>query len=114
MAEIENCAKCGRMRPPATNYVTCSIGIGYCDWKTVNKDGWDKAHQSIMHEHLMGEPPAIPMILNCPCCHARHVDKDEWATKLHHTHACQHCGMVWRPAIVATVGVDFLPGFKHK
>lgn len=31
----------------------------------------------------------------------------------HHTHACQHCGMVWRPAVVPTVGVYFLPGFKN-
>jgi hypothetical protein len=41
----------------------------------------------------------------------RHVD--EYATKPHHTHACQSCGGVWRPAIVYTVGVQFLPGFKN-
>ncbi len=29
-------------------------------------------------------------------------------------HACQHCGLVWRPAIVATCGVQFLPGFKSE
>ena len=34
--------------------------------------------------------------------------------KSHHTHACQTCGMVWRPAIIATVGVQFLPGFKDE
>lgn len=28
-------------------------------------------------------------------------------------HAGQR-GMVWRPALVATVGVQFLPGFKDK
>lgn len=54
----------------------------------------------------------VPMILWCPSCHMRHVDKGEFATKPHHTHACQNCGMVWRPAIVHTVGVTFLPGFK--
>lgn len=53
-----------------------------------------------------------PMLLWCPSCHTRHVDLGEFATKPHHTHACQGCGMVWRPAIVATVGVQFLPGFK--
>ncbi len=37
----------------------------------------------------------------------------EFATKPHHTHACQSCGMVWRPAIGPTVGVQFLPGFKN-
>ena len=48
----------------------------------------------------------------CPLCHARHVDAGEFVTKPHHTHACQACGMVWRPAVVPTVGVQFLPGFK--
>ncbi len=56
--------------------------------------------------------PPVPMILKCPDCNHRHVDKGKYATKIHHTHACQHCGFVWRPAIVATVGVQFLPGFK--
>jgi uncharacterized Zn finger protein len=59
---------------------------------------------------LNGDP--IPMILWCPECMERHVDAGEFATKPHHTHACQSCGMVWRPAIVPTVGVRFLPGFK--
>lgn len=54
----------------------------------------------------------IPMIIWCPSCRARHIDKDRFETKPHHTHACQSCGMVWRPAIVCTVGVQFLPGFK--
>ncbi len=56
---------------------------------------------------------SIPMILHCPYCTARHIDVDEFATKSHHTHACQKCGGCWRPAIVPTVGVQFLPGFKN-
>lgn len=52
------------------------------------------------------------MILTCPACSARHIDVGEFETKPHHTHACQNCGMVWRPAVVPTVGVAFLPGFK--
>ena len=58
------------------------------------------------------EHATIPMILTCPACSARHVDKGVFAAKPHHTHACQSCGHVWRPAIVCTVGVQFLPGFK--
>jgi predicted RNA-binding Zn-ribbon protein involved in translation (DUF1610 family) len=54
----------------------------------------------------------VPMILTCPSCGERHIDRGDFATKVHHTHACQGCGMVWRPAIVPTVGVQFLPGFK--
>lgn len=54
----------------------------------------------------------IPMLLNCPSCGERHIDQGEFATKPHHTHACQGCGMVWRPAKALTVGVQFLPGFK--
>jgi uncharacterized Zn finger protein len=53
------------------------------------------------------------MLLWCPACGERHIDSGEFATKAHHTHACQHCGMVWRPAIVATSGVEFLPGFRN-
>lgn len=58
----------------------------------------------------------IPMLLWCPAhgCNARHIDKGEWTGKPHHTHACQSCGMTWRPAVVNTVGVQFLPGFKDK
>ena len=56
----------------------------------------------------------IPMILHCSVCHERHIDEGEYATKVHHTHACQHCGECFRPAIVPTVGVQFLPGFKNE
>ena len=63
----------------------------------------------------MSEPAlSIPMLLWCPQCHLRHIDEGEFASKAHHTHACQHCGMVWRPAIVNTCGVQFLPNFKDK
>jgi rubredoxin len=50
----------------------------------------------------------IPMRLHCPACHELHVDEGEFATTPHHTHACEHCGNVWRPAVVNTVGVRFL------
>lgn len=56
----------------------------------------------------------IPMRLPCPSCGVLHVDGGEFATKVHHTHACQQCGAVWRPAVVPTVGVRFLPGFKDE
>ncbi len=53
------------------------------------------------------------MLLWCPECGERHVDVGEFATKEHHTHACQKCGHTWRPAICPTFGVQFLPGFKN-
>lgn len=54
----------------------------------------------------------IPMLIWCPMCNQRHIDQGDFAVRPHHTHACQFCGFTWRPAIVATVGVRFLPGFK--
>lgn len=57
-------------------------------------------------------PAPVPMLLWCPECGHRHVDRGDFATKPHHTHACQECGHVWRPAIAHTVGVQFLPGFR--
>lgn len=58
-----------------------------------------------------GEP--IPMILHCPSCGERHIDEGEFMTRPHHNHSCQECGSIWRPAVVDTVGVKFLPGFKN-
>lgn len=74
----------------------------------------------------MTEPAGpTPMLLWCPgatrnargelvVCGARHIDEGEFATKPHHTHSCQSCGHTWRPAVVHTVGVQFLPGFKNE
>lgn len=61
---------------------------------------------------LMAE--STPMYLSCPGCKARHIDVGEFATRPHHTHSCQECGLTWRPAIGPTVGVKFLPGFKNE
>jgi len=55
----------------------------------------------------------VPMIMHCPGCRERHIDV-AFADHPHHTHACQHCGFSWRPAVVNTVGVQFLPGFKDE
>lgn len=80
------------------------------------EDGKDETVQEAIDRKFPPAPcsPApIPMLLWCPECSSRHYDVGEFETKPHHTHACQTCGHVWRPAIVATVGVQFLPGFKN-
>ena len=59
------------------------------------------------------ETTPIPMRLPCPACGELHIDV-AFADRPHHTHACQHCGNVWRPALVPTVGVRFLPGFRDE
>lgn len=64
---------------------------------------WLKIHSGPIH-----------MILTCPACGERHIDEGEFTEKRHHTHACQHCGMVWRPSVEHTLGVQFLPGFKNR
>ena len=66
----------------------------------------------------------VPILMECPMCKTKHIDEDEFATKKHHTHACQgfvmdhgkrrRCGHVWRPALVPTVGVEALPGFINE
>lgn len=60
------------------------------------------------------EGVTIPMILHCPQCSARHYDEHDFGEVAHHTHACQGCGFVWRPAKVNTHGVRFLPGYKNE
>lgn len=100
----------------------CPISL----WLTLHREGEaprecdcaakrEQSHTNMIREInrlnlQIGEP--IPLLLHCPSCGERHIDRGEFATRHHHTHACQTCGMVWRPAIVATVGVEFLPGFR--
>ena len=57
-----------------------------------------------------GVPAILPirMRLVCEQCGTLHIDKGEFSTKPHHTHQCEECGLVWRPAVEATVGVMFL------
>lgn len=57
-------------------------------------------------------PAPLRMLMWCPECGERHVDAGRYAARPHHTHACQGCGHVWRPAVEDTVGVRHLRGFK--
>ena len=41
----------------------------------------------------------------CPNCTTHHVDKDEWAKRLHKKHLCEDCGHVWQPFEGYTFGV---------
>lgn len=72
-----------------------------------------RARLSGLVSELKAKTTPVPMRIICPECKTLHIDEGEFATKPHSTHACQSCGNVWRPAIVATVGVRFLPGFKN-
>lgn len=80
---------------------------GKIDWKRRCQDL--TVDYNVLKSEL--EQP-ISMVLFCPMCHQRHIDVGEFSEKPHHTHACQHCGFVWRPAVRHTVGVEFLPDFK--
>lgn len=92
-------------KPETTDWDRECVVCGY-KWRG------DENSRCPMRHNQTVDPEPIPMILHCPDCRARHVDNGLFAVKPHHTHACQSCGMVWRPAIVPTVGVKFLPGFK--
>lgn len=50
-------------------------------------------------------PGGVPIQTWCPSCGERHIDRGEWATRLHKTHLCEHCGAKWRPYDAPTVGV---------
>lgn len=58
----------------------------------------------------IGEP--LPLILHCPVCGERHIDKPEpesgWTNPPHRSHLCASCGCIWRPADVPTIGVEAL------
>lgn len=92
----------------ATNRKACTLGRLA---KELSSRVEKLAKKAAAFPPLENSPP-IPMRLTCPECGGLHVDRGEFATRRHHTHACQHCGMVWRPAVCDTVGVQFLPGFQ--
>jgi hypothetical protein len=75
---------------------------------------WEACAEGVKTSLAGENHPPIPMRLTCPHCAELHIDEGEFATTPHHTHACQCCGAVWRPAVVHTVGVRFLPGFKNE
>ena len=110
----------------AIKYYTCLTGLVMVDKLRDAVNEWYKENTqdpvmpggklNAVSEALreqMSAPAPVPMLLTCPMCTKRHIDEGEFATKGHHTHACQSCGHVWRPALVMTVGVKFLPGFKN-
>lgn len=41
-------------------------------------------------------PESYRVLLVCPKCSERHIDKGEFAKRLHHTHQCNLCGFQWR------------------
>lgn len=81
----------------------------FCD----DHDLTERGREALL-EKLEELTKPIAMHLFCPLCNEQHIDYGEFATKPHHTHACQHCGLVWRPAKVYTVGVQFLPGYRSE
>jgi transposase-like protein len=81
------------------------------------RDALSKAAVRLLNAAVQLESRAeqpIPMLIHCPLCGKRHIDLGPFATEPHSSHACQHCGHVWKPALEPTVGVQFLPGYKDK
>ncbi len=35
--------------------------------------------------------------LHCPKCGFHHIDRDDWAKRLHKKHLCEQCGHIWQP-----------------
>jgi hypothetical protein len=108
----DQCLRCGRSRA-----VVAALAVRGRPRLVVERPRLEHATLECNLPHaamLVHAPCLFPMLLHCPMCGGRHIDEGEFATKPHHTHACQHCGHTWRPAIVNTVGVQFLPGFKNE
>jgi predicted house-cleaning noncanonical NTP pyrophosphatase (MazG superfamily) len=61
------------------------------------------------HGVVMTIAPAVPMVLHCPKCGEKHVDRGVFGTThVHRTHLCSGCGHTWKPFPYATVGVESL------
>jgi len=95
--------------------VSGSFEAGTAGWRAAVKQAEDAIRSTVQPFPSSTEAPLtpIPMLIWCPMCKTRHIDKGRFATHPHHTHSCQNkeCGLTWRPAIPPTVGVATLPGF---
>lgn len=58
--------------------------------------GWCEGQPMPDVEALRKPPEILQAILFCPYCGRQHIDRDEWATKPHHKHLCEHCKSLWR------------------
>jgi predicted RNA-binding Zn-ribbon protein involved in translation (DUF1610 family) len=67
--------------------------------------------RKVSTNYPISEEP-IPMVLHCPRCGVQHIDEatEDWPNPPHRSHACQtpDCGTIWRPADVATAGVQHI------
>lgn len=119
MAVTMRCVQHARDYPSGGQCPDCRDGINYGRMRIggsspeIPSKDFSLAHAILQQEDLKLEF-VVPMLIWCPMCNKRHIDEGEFATKPHHTHSCQHCGTTWRPAIINTVGVLFLPGFENK
>lgn len=83
------------------------------DRLTTLEERTEAYHALLQLEFVIEQPTPISMRLCCEACGKLHIDEGEFRTKVHHTHTCQYCGLTWRPAKEATVGVQWIPGFKN-
>jgi hypothetical protein len=78
--------------------------------RLVDEEGEDTNEIAAAAWLLRRASAPINMILHCPYCKLQHVDAPEpennWPNKPHRSHKCKACGTIWRPADVATNGVD--------
>ena len=98
-----------RGKPAGAKFAT--LWCRGCGSVSINNN-WQSPTRSATSLQAVAIAP-VPLLLTCPWCGHRHIDEGEFAEKPHHTHACQNCGMCWRPSIIPTIGVQFLPGFKN-
>lgn len=59
----------------------------------------------VIHKRTGAPMYARLFCLWCPACGEYHVDREEWATRAHKTHRCEHCGHEWEPFGFHTLGV---------
>ena len=43
--------------------------------------------------------------IDCPKCGEHHIDKGEWAKRLHRKHQCEKCNHIWKPYDHYTFGI---------
>lgn len=92
--------------------------VGYADPEDAAEKTAELLADAIIRQYQGAHGP-IPMVLHCPRCGVQHIDRADpyivpgrttWDNPPHRSHLCKPedggCGLVWRPADVATTGVE--------
>lgn len=71
----------------------------------IDFETWYKQQQEWPEGSKEWKQAQIRSDIDCPECGTHHIDKGEWAKRLHKRHECEKCNHTWKPYEHYTFGI---------